>query len=199
MKKVFLLLILIISCFNFFGQDSDFQNTNADDGITGFYGISFGTNKEDLINIMKEKGWKINMQGTDKNLGEYVAFYSGTYASKKISNNAQLAFYFYNDEYYLSDLTFGIKLSSKTKDDDYTWVKNVINGIVIKYNLSQIESSNNSVTYEGNNKNQLILKTRTSSYFTWCDICSVDFERSTKKILLKTINDADGVINSDDL
>lgn len=182
-----------------FAQESSNTDISADEGITGFYGIPFGTNKETVIKMMKEKGWSKGSSGTDKQFGDYINFKGGTYASKKISGFNQLTFSFYNDEFYMSDLSYGIDYKSKKKDEDTVWIKNVIAGTVAKYNLKLTSESEQSKTYEGANKNQLKLITNASKYTRWCYIRTIDYERMATKFILKSAKEANGVVNSDDL
>lgn len=202
MKKLFFTIALLFSFVFVFAQESSYTGISADEGIIGFYGIPFGTNKETVIKMMKKKGWSKGSSGIDEEFGDYIGFIGGTYASKKISGFNKLTFFFYNDEFYMSNLSYGIDYKSKKKDEDAVWVKNVIDGTVAKYNLKLTSESEQSKTYEGANKNKLKLITNANEYTLWCYIRTIDFERMAIKFILKfakEAKEANSVVNSDDL
>lgn len=69
MKKLFFTIALLFSFVFVFAQESSYTGISADEGIIGFYGIPFGTNKETVIKMIKKKdGQKVHPELT-KNLG----------------------------------------------------------------------------------------------------------------------------------
>ncbi|MBO4386559.1 MAG: hypothetical protein J5817_06020, partial [Treponema sp.] len=170
MKRFFILALLVLSSFALLSaQEESDSKAAASDGITGFYGIDFGTTKDDVIKIMKSKGWKKNRAFSDKQWGDCVWFTGGTFASKKLAGNSRLCFCFVEDKFYMGEIYFPIykgdgtnsftnKLLTKDSEENEKWIKNVVSATVRKYNLKQTESTNNNTaTYEGQNANQLIL------------------------------------------
>lgn len=170
MRKFLILSLLALSFFALLpAQEAENSPTTSSNDLTGFYGIEFGTAKDDVIKTMKSKGWKKNKAFNDKQWGDCVWFTGGTFASKKLAGNSRLCFCFVNDRFYMGEIDFPIykgdgtnsftnKLLTKDSEENEKWIKNVVEATVRKYNLKQTESiDNNNVTYESQNANRLIL------------------------------------------
>lgn len=80
------------------------------DGLTGVLGVSFGKSKDEVISIMKEKGWKVSSKKEDKLI---FTKEKGTYASLTVK---EIEFSFYKDRFYHAYINFpyNIKLDDIT-------------------------------------------------------------------------------------
>ena len=96
MKKIGLVCLMLFFSMFCFAEENSESNTTLNEttqnsveeeknGITGFYGIPFKTKKDEVIKIMKEKGWKQSDKGIDKSFGDYLSFKNGIYATKKLA------------------------------------------------------------------------------------------------------------------
>lgn len=115
MKKKILVFILFISSMLCFSEE-----------LLGFNGITFGTTKETVCDVMQKKGWELYEPWTDH---ERATFEKGLFAGVKVY---YVTYYFYKNQFYKAHMEI------KTRNQDE--VENILGIQKEKYKLSYQET-----------------------------------------------------------
>lgn len=146
MKKIWTLFFLLIISVSVFAE-----------GISGLFGIEFGTESKDVKVIMKDKGWKLSK--SDDTTLTYTKN-KGTYANLAVTD---IKFYFFDDKFY--EVT--ISLPAVTKIDD---IVSAVKAIQEAFSLTCV----------GNEENKL------DSYTVLSTFSYIDSELNTFRLNLLT-------------
>ena len=123
MKKIFILILLFGISTSVFSE-----------GISGIFGINFGTNSTEVKELMTEKGW--NLSKTDGTTQIYKKN-KGTYANLTVD---EIELFFFEDKLY--DILISFPMNTKIDD-----IISSVKAIQETYSLTQV--SNDSTTKDG--------------------------------------------------
>ena len=176
MKKITFLILFTLLSWTVFAN-----------GLTGIFGIDFGTNSENVKKLMSEKGW--NLSKTDGTTLIYKKT-KGTYASLIVD---EIKIYFYEDKFYDVFITFPI--NTKT-DDIISAVKAIQESCELKY-VNNEETSPSGIdilmySYKDPNFNTFNLIVMGSKSISMSTFELTDFKINSEK------NDAENKIKEEE-
>ncbi|MDO5576537.1 MAG: hypothetical protein Q4F84_05610 [Fibrobacter sp.] len=144
MKKFVLSIIFIAIAVLAFSEE-----------LTGVYGVELGSTKEEVISVMKSKGWKQDVPDADE-LKFIAGTGAGTFGGKKVSS---ASFSFYDDKcweisFMYSNFDYGVSVGD---------VFAIANACATKfelepYSLTELDKTNAFFQYyKGKGKNEMKL------------------------------------------
>lgn len=122
MKKISLFFIIILVTFPLFAVD-----------LTGFWGIPFGTSKEQVKMIMSQKGYDTNLNATDGLIFRNVSFSGRT---------CEMGLIFYQNKFYMAAMTF-----LPSTNNTYDFYADLKYDLIKKYSYPQIDQENYKYPY----------------------------------------------------